>query len=74
MARYSQEAVMKPPRPIDHERAREEERLHPGSEPLRQPQPQPPRTRRRHKAALAGSQNADLEGPKPKRGPRGMST
>jgi hypothetical protein len=37
-------------------------------------QPQPPRTRRRNKAALPGSQNADLEGPKPKRGPRGMST
>jgi len=38
------------------------------------PQPQPPRSRRRNKAALGGSQNADLEGPKPKRGPRGMST
>jgi hypothetical protein len=65
---------MKPTRPISHEQAQEEERLHPGSEPQRVPQPQPPRTRRRHKAALAGSQNADLEGPKPKRGPRGMST
>lgn len=65
---------MTPKRPIDREQALKEERLHPGSEPLRAPQPQPPRTRRRHKAALAGSQNADLEGPKPKRGPRGMST
>lgn len=65
---------MKPTRPIDHEQAREKERLEPGSEPQRLPQPQPPRTRRRHKAALPGSQNADLEGPKPKRGPRGMST
>jgi hypothetical protein len=65
---------MKPPRPIDPEQAQEEERLHPGSEPTRETQPRPPRTHRRHKAALPGSQNADLEGPKPKRGPRGMST
>ena len=65
---------MKPTRPIDHEKGLEEERLHPGSEPHRVAQPQPPRTRRRNKAALPGSQNADLEGPKPKRGPRGMST
>jgi hypothetical protein len=65
---------MKPPRPITHEQALEQERLNPGSEPQRLPQPQPPRTRRRHKAALSGSQNADLEGPKRKRGPRGMST
>ena len=62
------------PRPIDPERAREKERLEPGSEPQRVAQPQPPRTHRRHKAALPGSQNADLEGPKAKRGPRGMST
>jgi hypothetical protein len=65
---------MKSPRLIDHKQALEEERLHPGSEPQRSPRPQPPRPRRRHKAALPGSQNADLEGPKPKRGPRGMST
>jgi hypothetical protein len=65
---------MRPRRPIDHEKGLEEERLHPGSEPRRVPQPQPPRARRRNKAALPGSQNADLEGPKLKRGPRGMST
>lgn len=59
---------------IDQEQAREKERLEPGSEPQRLPQPQSSRTRRRHKAALPGSQNADLEGPKPRRGPRGMST
>jgi hypothetical protein len=65
---------MTPRRPIDHEKGLEEERLHPGSEPHRVAQPQPPRMRRRNKAALPGSQNADLEGLKPKRGPRGMST
>ncbi|WP_204271674.1 hypothetical protein, partial [Escherichia coli] len=59
------------PRPED---ATEEERLNPGSEPSRVPHPQPPSPRRPNKAALAGSQNADLKGPKPKRGPRGMST
>jgi hypothetical protein len=54
--------------------ANEEERLHPGSEPHRVPRPQPPRKKQPHKAALPGSQNADLKGPKPRRGPRGMST
>lgn len=53
---------------------KEEERLNPGSEPHRVPQPQPPRRRRRNKAALGGSQNEDLKGPKPERGPRGGST
>jgi len=64
----------KPLRPIDPSLAREEERLEPGSEPQRMTQPQPPSSRRRNKAALPGSQNSDLEGPKPKRGPRGMGT
>jgi hypothetical protein len=54
--------------------ANEEERLNPGSDPHRVPRPQPPRKRRPNKAALPGSQNAHLRGPKPKRGPRGMST
>lgn len=54
--------------------ATEEERLHPGSEPHRVPQPQPPRRRQPNKAALPGSQNADLKGPKPRKGPRAMST
>jgi hypothetical protein len=54
--------------------ATEEERLNPGSEPSRVPQPQPPRKRQPNDAALPGSQNADLKGPKPKRGPKGMST
>jgi hypothetical protein len=54
--------------------ANEEERLHPGSDPHRVPRPQPRRKRTPNKAALPGSQNADLRGPKPKRGPRGMST
>ncbi|WP_422000526.1 hypothetical protein [Reyranella sp.] len=52
----------------------EKERLQPGTEPQRVPQPQPPRSRHRNAAALPGSQNADLKGPKPKRGPRGMGT
>ena len=55
-------------RPLDRH---EEERLHPGSEPSREAQPQPPkRPGRRNKAALPGSQNSDVEGPKPARGPR----
>ena len=54
--------------------SKEEERLNPGSEPNRVPQPQPPRRRQRNKAALGGSQNEDLKGPKPRRGPRGGST
>ena len=54
--------------------ATEEERLKPGSDPSRATQPQPPAARRPNRAALPGSQNADLKGPKPKRGPRGMST
>jgi hypothetical protein len=54
--------------------ANEEERLHPGSDSHRVARPQPPRKRRPNKAALPGSQNADLRGPKPRRGPRGMST
>ena len=52
----------------------EEERLHPGSDPHRGARPRPPRKREPNKAALPGSQNSDLRGPKPKRGPRGMST
>jgi hypothetical protein len=54
--------------------AKEEERLNPGSDAHRVPRPQPPRKGGLNKAALPGSQNADLRGPKPKRGPRGMST
>jgi len=54
--------------------ANEEERLNPGSEPSRATQPQPPSKRQPSGAALPGSQNADLKGPKPKRGPKGMST
>jgi hypothetical protein len=54
--------------------ATEKERLEPGSTPQRTPQPQPPRARQRNKAALPGSQNEDLKGPKPNRGPRGAST
>jgi hypothetical protein len=51
------------------------ERLNPGSTRGRLPQPQPPRpVGKRNKAALPGSQNSDLQGPKPKRGPRGAST
>lgn len=53
---------------------KEEERLNPGSERNRVPQPQPARRRQRNKAALGGSQNEDLKGPKPGRGPRGGST
>jgi hypothetical protein len=57
------------------EEARETERLEPGSSRDRLPQPQPPRALgKRNKAALPGSQNSDLQGPKPKRGPRGAST
>ena len=59
------------PRPED---ATEEERLNPGSEPSRVPQPRPPRKRQPNDAALPGSQNADLKSPKPKREPKGMST
>ena len=60
--------------PKSSEDSKEEERLNPGSEPNRVPQPQPPRRRQRNKAALGGSQNEDLKGPKPGRGPRGGST
>jgi hypothetical protein len=63
-----------PDRPGSIIDATEEERLHPGSERHRVPQPQPPRSKQPHKAALPGSQNADLKGPRPKRGPRAMST
>jgi hypothetical protein len=57
------------------EEARESERLNPGRNRDRLPQPQPPRPiGKRNKAALPGSQNSDLKGPKPKRGPRGAST
>jgi hypothetical protein len=56
----------------DAETAKEEERLNPGKTVGSQPQPPP--SRRRNGAALPGSQNADLEGPKPGRGPRGMGT
>jgi hypothetical protein len=52
----------------------EEEQLNPGSDSHRVPRPQPPRKRTPNKAALPGSQNSDLRGPKPKRGPRGMGT
>ena len=61
-------------RPASRRPATEKERLQPGSEPQRVVQPPPPRQRRHNDAALPGSQNADLKGPKPKRGPRGMST
>ncbi len=49
----AEEEVMKPPRPIDHEQALEEERLHPGSEAAAVPQPHPAHaaaTRRRCRA------------------------
>jgi hypothetical protein len=61
-------------RKAPHSDGNEEERLNPGSDQHRVPQPTPPRKSRPNKAALPGSQNADLRGPKPKRGPRGMST
>lgn len=55
--------------------ATEIERLNPGSTRQRLPQLQPPRrVGQRNKAALPGSQNSDLQGPKPKRGPRGAGT
>ena len=50
------------------------ERLNPGRR-ARLPQLQPPRpVGQRNKAALPGSQNSDLQGPEPKRGPRGGGT
>jgi hypothetical protein len=66
---------MTPRKPTLPNEASEIERLNPGSNRERLPQPQPPRpVGQRNKAALPGSQNADLQGPKPKRGPRGAST
>jgi hypothetical protein len=66
---------MTQPKPTRPTEASEIERLQPGANRERLPQPQPPRRLgRRNKAALPGSQNADLQGPKPKRGPRGAST
>jgi hypothetical protein len=63
------------PKPTPPTEASEIERLNPGSNRERLPQPQPPRPLgQRNKAALPGSQNSDLQGPKPKRGPRGAST
>ena len=61
-------------KPAGTAKSTEIERLNPGSTRERLPQPQPPRTGKRNKAALPGSQNSDLKGPKPKRGPRGAST
>ena len=62
-------------KPTPPTEASEIERLNPGSNRERLPQPQPPRpVGKRNKAALPGSQNSDLQGPKPKRGPRGAST
>ena len=63
---------MKPQPPPELEEAREKERLEPGSTPAVQPQPAP--SRRPNGAALPGSQNEDLKGPKPDRGPRGAGT
>jgi hypothetical protein len=63
------------PRAPDTTDATEKERLNPGSEPSREAQPRPSRVvGRRNKAALPGSQNEDLKGPKPGRGPRGAGT
>ena len=68
-------AFMSNQKPSGTAEATEIERLNPGSTRQRQPQPQPPRrVGQRNKAALPGSQNSDLQGPKPKRGPRGAST
>ena len=68
-------SCMTHPKPTPPTEASEIERLNPGSNRERLPQPQPPRpVGQRNKAALPGSQNADLQGPKPKRGPRGAST
>lgn len=58
--------------PDSLEQAREKERLEPGSAPTTQPQPAP--SGRPNGAALPGSQNEDLKGPKPGRGPRGAGT
>lgn len=52
----------------------EEERLNPGSTPQRTPQPQPRPAHKHNDAALPGSQNEDLKGSRPKRGPRGAGT
>lgn len=59
-------------RPPGTEKRKEEERLQPGKTARSVPQRRP--SGRRNDAALPGSQNADLKGPKPGRGPRGMST
>jgi hypothetical protein len=73
-ARAHRSKKMKPPYPSARD-STEEERLNPGSTPQRTPQPQLGRaSRKRNKAALPGSQNEDLKGPKPRRGPRGAST
>ena len=51
---------------------REKERLEPGSRP--DVWPPPAASRKPNGAALPGSQNEDLKGPKPGRGPRGAGT
>jgi hypothetical protein len=54
---------MTPRKPTLPTQASEIERLNPGSNRERLPQPQPPRpVGQRNKAALPGSQNADLQG------------
>ena len=55
--------------------AHEDERLNPGSSKIDTPQPVTPvsPSPEKNDAALPGSPNSDLRGPKRHRGPRGMS-
>lgn len=54
----------------DHEK----ERLEPGATDSSTPKPEPAAKPAKNDAALPGSPNSDLKGPKPDRGPRGAST
>ena len=51
----------------------EQERLYPGTD-TGTAKPEPKGKPTENDAALPGSPNSDLRGPKPDRGPRGMST